>query len=49
MVNVAILNAIKNSRKIAINNDFEFALDRIRMGIYEEIIIFRCWENKFIC
>ena len=34
MVNVAILNAIKNSRKIAINNDFEFALDRIRMGIY---------------
>lgn len=32
MVNVAILNAIKNSRYIAENNDFEFALDRIRMG-----------------
>ncbi|CAD8199289.1 unnamed protein product [Paramecium pentaurelia] len=33
MVNVAILNAIKNERQIAITEDFEFAIDRISMGI----------------
>lgn len=33
MVNIAILEAIKNNRKSAIQNDFEFAKDRIRMGI----------------
>ena len=33
MVNVAILNAIKLNRKIAKSDDFEFALDRISMGI----------------
>ena len=33
MVNVAILNAIRESRDIADQNDFEFAKDRIRMGI----------------
>ncbi len=33
MVNVAILNAIKEKRKVAYGNDFEFALDRISMGI----------------
>ena len=32
MVNVAILNAIKYKRKIAQNDDFDFALDRISMG-----------------
>jgi hypothetical protein len=32
MVNVAILNAIKYQRKIALNDDFDFALDRISMG-----------------
>jgi ATP-dependent metalloprotease len=33
MVNISILNAIKNSRKIAEIEDFDFALDRISMGI----------------
>jgi len=33
MVNLAILNAIKNNRTKAEPNDFEFANDRIRMGI----------------
>lgn len=33
MVNIAILNAIKCSRKIAEIEDFDFALDRISMGI----------------
>jgi len=33
MVNVAILNAIKHSRLEATVRDFDFALDRIAMGI----------------
>eukprot|EP01016_Furgasonia_blochmanni_P047136 TRINITY_DN689_c0_g1_i13.p1 TRINITY_DN689_c0_g1~~TRINITY_DN689_c0_g1_i13.p1 ORF type:complete len:540 (+),score=132.30 TRINITY_DN689_c0_g1_i13:559-2178(+) len=33
MVNLAILNAVKHSRRTAQVNDFEFALDRITMGI----------------
>ncbi|CAD8076415.1 unnamed protein product [Paramecium primaurelia] len=33
MVNVAILNAIKYDRQIATTEDFEFAIDRISMGI----------------
>jgi len=33
MVNVAILRAIKVSRNYANNNDFDYALDRISMGI----------------
>lgn len=33
MVNVAILNAIKNNRQSAENQDFDFAIDRISMGI----------------
>ena len=33
MVNIAILNAIKYQRKSAIKDDFDFALDRVRMGI----------------
>lgn len=33
MVNVAILNAIKENRSIAENKDFDFAIDRISMGI----------------
>ena len=33
MVNVAILNAIRNERTIAESEDFEFAIDRISMGI----------------
>lgn len=33
MVNVAILNAIKQNRKVAKTSDFDFALDRISMGI----------------
>ena len=32
-VNIAILNCIREGRKMADNNDFEFALDRITMGI----------------
>ena len=32
-VNIAILNAIKEGRKLANHNDFEFALDRVTMGI----------------
>lgn len=33
MVNLAILNAIKHDRQVAARGDFEFALDRISMGI----------------
>ena len=33
MVNIAILNAIKFNRNIAKQEDFEFAFDRISMGI----------------
>ncbi len=33
MVNVAILNAVKYKKKYANRDDFEFALDRISMGI----------------
>ncbi|CAD8090634.1 unnamed protein product [Paramecium primaurelia] len=33
MVNVAILNAIKYDRQIATTEDFEFAIDRIAMGV----------------
>jgi ATP-dependent metalloprotease len=33
MVNVAILQAIRQGRDTASQNDFEFAKDRIRMGI----------------
>lgn len=33
MVNIAILNAVKHNRTEANNSDFEFALDRIAMGI----------------
>jgi len=32
-VNIAILNAVKNGRLKAVNEDFEFSLDRIQMGI----------------
>lgn len=32
-VNISILTCVKNSRKQAIHEDFEFALDRVRMGI----------------
>lgn len=33
MVNVAILEALRNNRTTAESYDFEFAKDRIRMGI----------------
>jgi len=33
MVNIAILNAVKNNRKDANAEDFEYAHDRITMGI----------------
>jgi len=33
MVNISILNAIKHSRTEATVGDFDFALDRIAMGI----------------
>jgi ATP-dependent metalloprotease len=33
MVNLAILNAIKLTRNEALVGDFDFALDRIAMGI----------------
>jgi ATP-dependent metalloprotease len=33
MVNIAILNAVKMDRTSANRNDFEFALDRISMGV----------------
>lgn len=33
MVNIAILEAIKNEKNEATSNDFEFAMDRISMGI----------------
>ena len=33
MVNVAILNAIKENRKLAELKDFDYAIDRIQMGI----------------
>jgi len=33
MVNLAILNAIKNNKLTAETVDFEFAIDRISMGI----------------
>lgn len=33
MVNVAILNAIKHDRQTATYEDFEFAIDRIAMGV----------------
>lgn len=33
MVNMAVLNAIKHGRKLATHEDFEFALDRITMGV----------------
>jgi ATP-dependent metalloprotease len=33
MVNMSILNAVKNKRKYATVEDFNFALDRISMGI----------------
>lgn len=32
-VNISILNCVKNKRDQAIHEDFEFALDRIRMGV----------------
>ena len=37
MVNLAILNAIKHNRFKAENDDFEFSLDRIQMGITKYI------------
>lgn len=33
LVNMAVLNAIKHGRKLAEHEDFEFALDRITMGV----------------
>lgn len=33
LVNIAVLNAIKENRTSAIHDDFEFALDRIQMGV----------------
>jgi len=33
LVNLAILNAIKEGRDLATHQDFEYAIDRIRMGI----------------
>jgi ATP-dependent metalloprotease len=33
MANLAILNAIKENRRIALPKDFDFALDRIALGI----------------
>lgn len=33
LVNIAVLNAVKNKRKEATNEDFEFAFDRVKMGI----------------
>lgn len=33
LVNIAVLNAIKESRQAAVHEDFEFALDRITMGV----------------
>lgn len=33
LVNIAVLNAIKENRPSAIHDDFEFALDRITMGV----------------
>jgi ATP-dependent metalloprotease len=48
MVNVAILNAIKNNRKIAESSDFEFSLDRISMGkCYAKFL--RNWQKEYVC
>lgn len=33
LVNIAVLNAVKNKRKAANNEDFEYAFDRVKMGI----------------
>ena len=33
MVNISILNALKHDRKLANYVDFDFALDRISMGV----------------
>lgn len=33
VINLSILNAIKNKRKVAEREDFDFALDRVRVGI----------------
>jgi ATP-dependent metalloprotease len=33
MVNISILNAIKNTRTTANIKDFDYALDRIAMGV----------------
>ena len=32
-MNIAILNSIKNKREVADCDDFEFAIDRVSMGI----------------
>ena len=33
LVNIAILNAVKNKKKTANNEDFDYAFDRVKMGI----------------
>ena len=40
LVNIAVLNCIKEGRKQAIHNDFEFAIDRISMGKNSNFLIF---------
>lgn len=37
IVNIAILNAIRYQRTVADSSDFDFALDRTRMGIGRKI------------
>lgn len=38
--NIAILNAVKNARKKATHEDFEFAIDRVAMGNLFELFTF---------
>jgi ATP-dependent metalloprotease len=39
LVNIAILNSIKHSRPMATSEDFEFAFDRLVMGIYRKTLV----------
>lgn len=39
LVNIAILNSIKNNRPMASMEDFEFAFDRLVMGIYRKTLV----------
>ena len=48
LVNIAVLNCIKEGRKQAIHNDFEFAIDRIAMGKKSNFSNFiRYWKKEY--